>query len=243
MRRYSVRAAASSGAFTTTLHRDGTVTYHFTSDLLLQPAVSPPVDETEAATPESSDDERPPAEPQSMYEKMQARVSAVVADLDRALLTLDKDGYGSELNVDVLRTAGTSPASDDSSDGEQRAEYVPEEDLGPLMGADGIQIPRASLLRESQIQHKTGSSKLESDVAEVQSQSESAAEVERAGQQHVRTGPAKLRDLMQPGNMQRADALHVLQLFSGLCSRGELGNALKILEAAVKARREDVVCR
>ena len=180
-----------------------------------------------------------------MYEEMHARVSAVVADLDTALLTLDKDGYGSELNVDVLSTAATVPASDDSSDGEQRAEYVPEEDLGPLMGADGIQIPRAALLkiRESQIQHKIGSSELESDVAEVQSQSESAAEVERAGQQHVRTGPAKLRDLMQPGNMQRADALHVLQLFSGLCKSGELGNALKILEAAVKARREDVVCR
>lgn len=223
------------------------MTYHFTSDLLEQTAVSPPVDETEAITPESSDKERPPAEAQSMYEEMHARVSAVVADLDTALLTLDKDGYGSELNVDVLRTAATVPASDDSSDGEQRAEYVPEEDLGPLMGADGIQIPRAALLkiRESQTQHKIGSSKLESDVAEVQSQSESesAAEVKRAGQQHVRTGPAQLRDLMQPVNMQRADALHVLQLFSGLCSRGELGNALKILEAAVKARREDVVCR
>ena len=221
------------------------MTYHFTSDLLLQTAVSPPVDETEAAKPESSDDERPPTESQSMYEKMHARVTAAVADLDRALLTLDKDGYGSELNVDVLRTAGTRPASDDSSDGEQRAEYVPEEDLGPLMGADGIQIPRAALLkiRESQIQHKMSRSEVESDVAEVQSQSESAAEVERASQQHVRTGPAKLRDLMQPGNMQGADALHVLQLFSGLCSRGELGNALKILEAAVKARRDDVVCR
>ena len=252
MRRCPVLARAASGAVTTTLHRDGTVTYHFTSDLVLHTADSQQSGSDKGENAESSHEESSPANGHSMYEEMHARVSATVADLDTALLSLDQDGYGSELRIDALRSAAASTALErdqKSNDVKPNADYVPEEDLGPLTGADGIQIPRAALLkiRESQRQRdlheKTDSSANESFDREVQHQSESASEAKPAGQPHLDTEQESFQRLVQPENMQKADALHVLQFFSDTCARGKLGGALQILEAAVKARRDDIVRR
>ncbi len=247
--RCPVLTRASSSAVTTTLHKDGTVTYHFTSDLLLQAASSPPVGSHKEEKSVSLSEDSSPANGHSLYEDMHARVSAAVADIDTALLSLDKDGYGSEHSVDALRTAATRSASETSSDVKPNADFVPEEDLGPVIGADGIQIPRAALLkiRESQRQRelleKTDSSAPESVDREVQHQSESAPQAKPAGQQHVGTEHESFRRLLQHENMQKADALHILQLFSDSCASGKLGGALQILEAAVKARRDDIVRR
>ena len=243
MRRCPVLARASSAAVTTTLHKDGTVTYHFTSDLLLQAASPQQLADDKVAKAVNFSEESSPANGHTLYEDMHARVSAAVAGIDTALLSLDKDGYGSEHSVDALRTAATGTAS------ENNADYVPEEDLGPVIGADGIQIPRAALLkiRESQRQRdlldKTDSSATKSIDREVQHQSESAPGAKPAGQQHVGTEHESFRRLLQHENMQKADALHMLQLFSDSCASGKLGGALQILEAAVKARRDDIVRR
>ena len=248
MRRCPVLASASNSAVTTTLHKDGTVTYHFTSDVLQQTAGSLPTVEKEKDVSISTDEESSPASGHSLYKDMHARVSAAVADLDLALLSLDQYGYGSELNIDALRTAATEAASkkgQKSRIGKQGAEYVPEEELGPLIGADGTHIPKAALLKfqESQSQH-TGhenidSSTAESTDSEIHHQSESAAEAEaESTDQHE-----SLRRLLRAENMQEADALHVLQLFSNSCSSGNLGGALYLVEAAVKARRDDIVRR
>ena len=225
------------------------MTYHFTSDLLLQATSSPQVGSHKGEKVVSLSEESSPANGHSLYEDMHARVSAAVADIDTALLSLDKDGYGSELSIDALRTAATRTASETSSDVKPNADYVPEEHLGPVIGADGIQIPRAALLkiRESQRQRdlleRTGSSATESVDREVQHQSESAPEAKPAGQQHAGAESERLRRLLQHENMQKADALHMLQLFSDSCASGKLGGALQILEAAVKARRDDIVRR
>ena len=231
------------------------MTYHFTSDLLLDAAGPQQGGDNNEEQAVSSQEESSPANGHSMYEDMHARVSATVADLDTALLSLDQDGYGSELRVDALRSAATRTASErdqKSSDVKPSADYVPEEDLGPLIGADGIQIPRAALLkiRESQrqqdLREKTDSSANEgihSVDREAQHWSESASEAERTGQPHVGTAHESVQRLVQPENMQKADALHVLQLFSDTCASGKLGGALQILEAAVKARRDDIVRR
>ena len=192
-----------------------------------------------------------PAEGHALYEEMHARVNAAVADLESALLSLDQTGYGSELNVEALQTAAASAAlsnGQSSSNGKQRSEYVPEEDLGPLLGADGIQIPRAALLKNGSLpavdREAVDSSVPESDLREAQHQSESATGAEFPGhQQHVRAGRQSLRQLLQAENMQSADALHVLQLFSDICRSGDLGAALQIVEAAVKTRRDDIVRR
>jgi len=234
---------------TTTLHKDGTVTYHFTSDVLQQTAASQPTVEKEKDVSISTDEGSSPVSGHSLYQEMHARVSAAVADLDIALLSLDQYGYGSELNIDALRTAATEAASkkgQKSRIGKQGAEYVPEEELGPLIGADGTQIPKAALLKfqESQSQHtgheKTDSSTAESTDSETHHhQSESAAEAEaESTDQHE-----SLRRLLRAENMQEADAFHVLQLFSTSCSSGNLGGALYLVEAAVKARRDDIVRR
>ena len=173
---------------------------------------------------------------------MHARVSTAVAALDAAILSLDQDGFGSEHNIDNLSAAATraAPSADnESKNGEQRDNYVPEEDLGPLIGAEGIQIPRAALLRSEDIQslpnlqQQAESRSLE---REPQLQSKSAAK-------DVRLDRESLSKLQQVDNMQRADALHVLQLFSDTCRSGDLGGALQILEAALKARRDDIVGR
>ena len=230
------------------------MTYHFASNLLLQTAVAQPVgDVHDSASVSKSDvrstsntEENSSAQGHSLYEQMHARVSTAVADLDAAILSLDQDGFGSEHNIDILSAAATraAPSADkESKNGEQRDNYVPEEDLGPLIGAEGIQIPRAALLRSEGIQslpalqQRAESRGLE---REPQRQSESAAKDSR---QHVRLDREALQKLQQDDNMQRADALHVLQLFSDTCRSGDLGGALQILEAAVKARRHDIVGR
>lgn len=234
---------------TTTLHKDGTVTYHFTSALLLQGADSQQYGDNEEEKAANLHEESRPANGHSLYEDMHARVSAAVADIDTSLLSLDQDGYGSELSVDALRTAATRVAAEKRSNVKPNADYVPEEDLRPLIGADGIQIPRAALLkvRESQRQReileKTDSSADESSDREVQHQSKSASQAKSTGQQHVGTEDESFRRSLQLESMQKADALHVLQLFSDSCASGKLGGALQILEAAVKARRDDIVRR
>ena len=234
---------------TTTLHKDGTVTYHFISDLLLQGAGSQKSGDNKEGKAASLHEESSSANGHSLYEDMHARVSAAVADIDTGLQSLDQNGYGSELSIDALRTAASRIALDKSSNVKPDAAYVPEEDLGPLIGADGIQIPRAALLkiRESQrqrvLREKTASSADESSDREVQHQSESASQAKSTGQQHVGTKHERFRRSLQLESMQKADALHVLQSFSDSCASGKLGGALQILEAAVKARRDDIVRR
>ena len=127
---------------------------------------------------------------------------------------------------------------------------MPEEDLGPLIGADGVQIPRAALLklRESQRQQeklheKTETSADESAERKTKRQSESAAKAVPTGQQHAQNAHDRFSALLQLEHMQKADALHMLQLFSDSCASGKLGCAIQIVEAAVKARRDDIVRR
>ena len=230
------------------------MTYHFASNLLLQTAVAHPVGDAHDSAIVSRSDERSTsnvhesssAQGHSLYEQMHARVSIAVADLDAAILSLDQDGFGSEHNIDNLSAAATraAPSANEASkNGEERDNYVPEEDLGPLIGAEGIQIPRAALLRSEELEslpalrQQAEGRGLE---GEPQLQRESAAEDSR---RHVHLDREALQELQRDGIMQRADALHVLQLFSDTCRSGDLGGALQILESAVKAGRHDIVGR